>query len=297
MTAQAEPVALIGAGAIGMSLGAALARAGHPITVCGGTPIEAFEVTQDDRTEVVPVTHVSEPAEIKEHRFAVLAVKAHQTDSAGAWIEACADLGTVLVVAQNGIEHAQRVAPYRGPSSVVPAGVYINAERTRAGAVTVRQKAQDAELVIPDDAAALRVKERFEAGGLRVRTESDFLTVAWLKLLINLPLNPLTALTLRRTEVLREPGIGVFALRLLEEACIVARAEGARIATDQPGRTLAYMQGFPEGATTSMLQDRLAGRALEHDAITGAVLRAAERHDLEVPHTASLHALVAALRP
>lgn len=276
---------MIGAGAIGMALGAALARAGHPVTVCGGTPISSFEVTDNGRTETIPVTHTTEPAEIKDH----------QPDAVGDWLAACADAATALFVAQNGIEHQQRVAPYSGNSAVVPASVYINAERPRPGVVTLRRHLDAADLVIPDDAAALRMKERLEAGGLRVRTEPDFLTVSWLKLLANLPANPVTALTMRRVEVLREPGIAGFALLLLREACAVGRAEGARIPEDQPPRTLEWVQNLPEGATTSMLQDRLAGRPLEHDAILGAVLRAAGRHRIDVPHLSALHALVDAL--
>ena len=295
MTQTAEPVAIVGAGAIGMALGAALFRAGHPVTVCGGTPVQTFEVTEDGRTESIPVTHTTEPAEIKEHRLVVLAVKAHQTEAVAGWIRACADPGTALFVAQNGIEHRDRVEPYRGDSAVVPAGVYINGDRPRPGVVTLRRPSVDADLVIPDDAPALRFKDRFEAGGLRVRADPDFVTVAWQKLLTNLVTNPITALTLRRIEVLREPGIGAFATRLLEEAAEVGRAAGAVIASDQPGRTVTWLQHFPDGATTSMLQDRVAGRPLEHDAITGAVLRAAYRHDIAVPQLRSLHALVDAL--
>jgi 2-dehydropantoate 2-reductase len=52
------------------------------------------------------------------------------------------------------------------------------------------------------------------------------------------------------------------------------------------------LQALPDGASTSMLADRLAGRRLEHDAITGAVLRTATRHLIETPQVEALHALL-----
>ncbi len=295
MEYTAEPVAVVGAGAIGMAIGAALYRAGHPITVCGGTPVSAFEVTEGGRTESIPVTHTTEPAEIKEHRLVVLAVKAHQTPAVGEWLRAAADPDTAVLVAQNGIEHHERVESYLGASSVVPAGVYINSERPQPGVVVIHTVDVPADLVIPDDAAALRFRERLVAGGLKVRADPDFVTVAWQKLLTNLVTNPITALTQRRIEVFRDAAVAEFAVRLLEEGAEVARAAGAVIAPGHARATVTWLQGFPDGATTSMLRDRLAGLPLEHDAITGAVLRAASRHGIAVPAVESVHALVGAL--
>jgi 2-dehydropantoate 2-reductase len=83
-----------------------------------------------------------------------------------------------------------------------------------------------------------------------------------------------------------------YAIRLLREAAEVARADGAVIAADQPERTVAWLGTLPADAPTSMLADRLAGRGLEHDALTGAVLRAATRHRVEAPLVEALHALL-----
>jgi 2-dehydropantoate 2-reductase len=44
-----------------------------------------------------------------------------------------------------------------------------------------------------------------------------------------------------------------------------------------------------------MLYDRLAGLPLEHDYITGAVIRTAEQHGIDVPLNRAIYALVNAL--
>jgi 2-dehydropantoate 2-reductase len=46
-----------------------------------------------------------------------------------------------------------------------------------------------------------------------------------------------------------------------------------------------------------MLYDRLAGRPLEHEYITGAVVAAAERHGVAVPLNRAILALLRALSP
>ena len=58
--------------------------------------------------------------------------------------------------------------------------------------------------------------------------------------------------------------------------------------------TLEFYAGFGPDAHTSMLDDRLAGRPTEHDEITGAVVRAADRHGVDVPLNRAVLALLAA---
>jgi 2-dehydropantoate 2-reductase len=66
------------------------------------------------------------------------------------------------------------------------------------------------------------------------------------------------------------------------EVAAVARAEGARADADVVWR---FTQDVPAGMTSSMQRDAEAGLPTELDAIGGAVLRAAERHRVDVPVT------------
>jgi 2-dehydropantoate 2-reductase len=95
--------------------------------------------------------------------------------------------------------------------------------------------------------------------------------------------------------IFRDPGIVALAHELLAEVTAVARAEGARLDDDEADRIVAAFEAMPEDSGTSMLYDRLAGRPLEYDALTGAVVRAAERHSLDVPLNRALLALLRAL--
>lgn len=297
MTRSSEdPVAIVGPGAIGMSIGAALARAGHPLIVCGGRPFARIELTSGERAESWPVIRAAGPADVAQARTAIVAVKSQQTPAAAPWLAALARPDATVLVAQNGVEQRQHVAPYVGPAHVVPAVVYLAVERLAPGRA-VHTPTDSDRIVVPDDPWAGRIAAEMRAGGLRVRQTADFATEAWAKLCRNAVLNPLTALTCRRVGVLRDPRVADVALRLLRETAAAGRAEGAALPPDAPERVLRYAQDLPAGMSSSMLQDRVAGRALEYDALTGAVIRAAQRHGIDVPASRIVYALLAALRP
>jgi 2-dehydropantoate 2-reductase len=81
----------------------------------------------------------------------------------------------------------------------------------------------------------------------------------------------------------------------IEEACAVARAEGASEA--DPRIALAELDAAHDTLGSSMQRDIAGGRAPELDAIPGAVLRAAARHGLVCPTVERLVAMIAARAP
>jgi 2-dehydropantoate 2-reductase len=86
---------------------------------------------------------------------------------------------------------------------------------------------------------------------------------------------------IRSTPQLREDLRGA-----IEEACAVARAEGASEA--DPDVALAELEAAHDTLGSSMQRDIAAGRTPELDAIPGSVLRAASRHGLACPTTERL---------
>ncbi|GBQ47753.1 ketopantoate reductase ApbA/PanE [Acetobacter ghanensis DSM 18895] len=136
-----------------------------------------------------------------------------------------------------------------------------------------------------------------QQGGMRVTTAADMTTVVWTKLLANSAANPLTALSGRHTGVMREPEMIANARQIMTEVVQVGQAEGASLTAQNVEETIAWFQTIPPDSTTSMLQDRLAGRPLEYDAITGALVRAADRHGLGVPLNRFVLGLLSAIKP
>ncbi|WP_281174076.1 ketopantoate reductase family protein [Amycolatopsis taiwanensis] len=115
------------------------------------------------------------------------------------------------------------------------------------------------------------------------------------KLIINVVTNSLTALTGRRMEMLGDPGLRAIALDLAAETASVARAAGVPLTDARAREIVDWISGMNPDMTTSMLQDRQAGRPLEHDGLLGPVVTLAERHGVPALVTTTILRLLRGL--
>lgn len=189
---------------------------------------------------------------------------------------------TRVAALQNGIGHAETLAPFIGDATVIPTIVYYNSERLAPDRVRYR-RGGEYDFAVADGADGQAFAALFEGTPLRTLLSSDFKTLSWRKLLVNAVGNPVSALTLQRNAVFLRDDVAALCLALLEEAATVGRADGARLVADEAAQTMARLTAIPPDAGSSMYFDRLAGRPLEIDALTGAVVEAAERHRVPTP--------------
>jgi 2-dehydropantoate 2-reductase len=264
--------------------------------VCTRTPTDSLVVERLGKERTLPVDLVSDPFDIPagaELPADVIWVATKVGDSAGAapWLARLCGPHTLVAAAQNGLDHDARLRPYVGQATVVPALAYIAAERTRPGRVV---HLGGNRIVAARGDIETRLREAVSAG-LVVRGSHDMWTATWRKLLGNLIANPITTLTLRRIGVMQDPGIVTLARGLLAEAVLVGRAEGANLTEDDIEKVVAGTAQFGDRTGSSMLYDRLAGLPLEHEYLTGEVVRRAEAHGIPVPLNAAVLALLEAL--
>ncbi len=289
-------IAVIGLGSIGGAAAGCLAASGrYDVIACTRQPLARLTLEAPHGTVEVPLAAYTDPAQIKNPAdWVLLCTKTHQTESAAPWLTRLCARSTRVAVLQNGIGHVERVAPFVGGAAMVPAIVYYNGERLAPDRVRMRQGA-DPDIAVPDDAAGRAFAALFAGTPLRVALNDDFATLAWRKLLINAVANPITTLTLQRQAVLRRPDVQELCGKILDEAVAVARAEGVRLAEDEPARAMATLFTFSGELGTSMYFDRLAGRRLEVEALTGAIVRAGERHGIATPLNRALLILLRAI--
>ena len=286
---------MIGLGAIGgVAAGCLIATGRHDVVACLRKPIERLTLDAPDGTVELPLTALTEPAQAKPVDWVLLCTKTHATAATAPWLKRLCTPATRVAVLQNGIDHVARVAPLANGATVLPVIVYYNGERLSADHVKLRRGA-DPDVIVADDDAGRAFTQLFEGTPLRVKLGKDFATLAWRKLLLNAVASPVTALTLQRQAVLRRADIQTLCLAVLDEAIAVGRAEGAQLAADEAARTLATLFTFSGELGTSMYFDRLAGRPLEHEALTGAIVAAGERHGIATPLNRALLALLRAI--
>jgi 2-dehydropantoate 2-reductase len=262
------------------------------VTVCARRPIEALVLERDGDERTLPVAITTDPGEGRLSTADVVwvATKVGDTASAAPWLARLVGRDTLVASAQNGLDQDIRLSPFVASDWVVAALTYIAAERVGPGRVV---HLAGNRVVVPAGEAEVRLCK--VAAGLVVRGVQDMRTASWQKLLGNLVANPITTLTLRRIGVMDEPGIEDLARGLLLEAVQVGRAEGARLRDEDVAAVLAGTGQYGARTGSSMLYDRLAGLPLEHQHLTGEVVRRAEAHGIPVPLNAGILALLEAL--
>jgi 2-dehydropantoate 2-reductase len=294
-TQRRSSVAVVGLGSVGGVAAGCLAAAGrHDVIACVRRPIERLTLEGPQGVAELPLRALTDPEQAETADWVLLCTKTHDTAAAAPWLARLCAPSTRVAVLQNGIDYIARVAPLAQGATVVPVIVYLNGERLGPDRVRLRQGA-DHDLAVANDDAGRAFAELFEGTPLRVLLSDDFATLAWRKLLINAIANPVTALTLQRQAVLRRPDVQALCRAVLGEAIAVARADGARLGADEAERALALLFTFPPDAGTSMYFDRLAGRPLEVEALTGAIVATGERHGIATPLNRALLTLLRAI--
>jgi 2-dehydropantoate 2-reductase len=273
-------------------MAAFLHAAGHPVLLCGRTPRDRVEVRPDDKDPiVVPGPVLTKPADVDGPVDVVLlAVKDTQNRDAAGWLGRLCDARTVVCALQNGVEQVERVGPMCPSSQVVPAVLWFSAEPHPEGWIRLRTGVR---LVLPAADGAETVADLLDGTGVTVELDSDFITAAWRKLLVN-ALADLMVLTGRRSGMFRRDDVAALSRRYLAECIAVARAEGANLGDEVIDEIVDLFAKAPEDITTSMLTDREAHRPLEWDIRNGVISRKGARHGLATPISDGLVALLAA---
>jgi 2-dehydropantoate 2-reductase len=288
-------VAVIGLGSIGGVAAGCLAALGrNDLIACVRKPIDKLTLEQPGGAVEVPLRALTDPAQAEPVDWVLLCTKTYQTEAAAPWLARLCTPPTRVAVLQNGIDHVARVAPLANGATVIPVVVYYNGERLAADRVRLRQGASS-DFVVANDDNGNAFAQLFADTPLRVQLGDDFITIAWRKLLINAIASPITTLTQQRQAVLRRQDVKELALALLDEAIAVGRAEGATFADDEATRTLTTLFTFAGELGTSMYFDRLSGRKLEVEALTGAIVAAGARRGIATPLNKALLALLRAI--
>jgi len=281
MTMSENPtIALVGPGAIGTTVAAALHEVGRTPAIFGRSAHEQLELRFDGGRIAVPGPVRTNPSEVDNtFDLVFVAVKSTQIDAAAPWLSALCNKNTVVCVLQNGVEQKALVAPHVPGSPVLPSVVWFPAQREPDASVWLRGKAR---ITLPDTQESSLVLAALSGTRCSVDVAADFTSVAWRKLLQN-AVAGLMVLAGRRAGMYSRADIAGLALAYLQECLAVARAEGATLGDEVPQEIVDAFRGYPADLGTSILADREAGRPLEWDSRNGVVQRRARSHGIATP--------------
>ncbi|WP_287497189.1 oxidoreductase [Pandoraea sp. CB10b_02] len=290
MSEQAA-VALIGPGAIGTTIAAALHEVGRTPVLCGRTAHPRLRLRHDGGEIVVPGPVLTDPATI--HRpfdLVFIAVKTTQVADCADWLAALCNDNTLVCALQNGVEQEARLAPYANGATVLPSVVWFPAQREPDASVWLRASPR---LTLPDLPQARRVAQALDGTRCAVELSPDFVSVAWRKLLQN-AVAGLMVLANRRAGMFSRSDVAALALAYLGECLSVARANGASLGDDVSQQIVDGLQRAPADLGTSILADRQANRPMEWDIRNGVIQRYGRLRGIPTPISDVLVPLLAA---
>ena len=284
-------IALIGPGAIGTTIAAALHEVGRTPLLCGRTAHPQLTLRHEEGEIVVPGPVLSDPAAIS-HPFDIVfvAVKVTQVAESASWLARLCDKNTTVCALQNGVEQKNQLAPLVNGAEVLPSIVWFPAQREPDASVWLRATPR---LTLPDVPQAKAIAEALSGTRCTVEQSSDFISLAWRKLLQN-AVAGLMVLANRRAGMFSRPDITALALAYLQEGLTVARAEGATLSDSVPQEIVEGFHRAPADLGTSILADRQANRPLEWDIRNGVIQRYGQLHSIPTPISDVLVPLLAA---
>lgn len=309
--AKSVRTAVVGAGAIGGLLAAALARAGHQVSMLArGRTLAAIRqdgiriVADDASASTVLVRAHDDAAALGAQDFVVMALKAQALPGMVASLQPMVGPETLVVTAMNGLpwwflhglsaptgaQPLEAVDPSGRVSAVLPAeraiGCVVHLSAASEGPGIVKRGRGNRLIVGAARAecaeSAREFAEALAAGGFDVESTEDIRSEIWAKLWGNMNMNPLSALTGSTADrLLDDAHTHALALRMMEEADAIGRRLGLSTGMSAP-RRMAITREL--GAfKTSMLQDMEAGRPLEIDPILGVFPELGRRLDVPTP--------------
>ena len=312
-------IAVVGAGAIGAYVGAALARGGADVhLIARGEHLAAMRrdgvTVRSPRGDFRAHPHATDdPAEVGPADIVFLGLKAYSYAGAGDLLRPLLRPGTGVVAAQNGIpwwyfhglpgpyegRRVEAVDPGGAVSAVIPPAqaigcvVYSSTEIESPGVIRhvegTRYSIGEPDGSISDRCIAF--SQAMVAGGLKCPIEKDLRSDIWLKLMGNVAFNPISVLTgATMGEIAAHPGTRELVLGMMRETAAIAASLGnpPRISVERRFEGAARVGDHK----TSMLMDFEAGKPLESDALLKAPVELARLAGVPAPNLETVNALI-----
>jgi 2-dehydropantoate 2-reductase len=300
----AVKIAILGAGALGCAIGAALTEGGNEVWLLNRSAAhvdamrrDGLQVDDTNGSRHVKVHATTRAAEAGVVDLVVVLVKSFDTEIAMRGALELIGPETLVLSLQNGLGHEDVLADIVGRERVLAGKTYVGGVMREPGHIESGVAGKETHIGELDGRISPRVNaiaETFNVSGLDTAVSANIVGTMWDKLLVNVATGALTGTTgLTYGQLYDEPLLKTTALAAVTEAMAVAQAAGVTLSTIDAERawTLAG-EGLSSGFKTSMLQSLEKGSITEIDFINGAVVRWGQRHGVPTPVNATLVACI-----
>ncbi len=295
---------IVGPGAMGCLFAALLKKAGHDATLLDyrqdrsdfinkqGIRVEG--VTGEYSVHVPAVTgEVSITTEV-----VLICVKANQTRKTAEDLRSWIGNEASVLTLQNGLGNVEILGEVLGNNRIL--GGVTSEGATLLGPGNVRHAGKGETIIGPEgshEGPVAKIASVFNAAGFDTKTVKEVNDIIWGKLVINVGINALTAITRLKNGLLPDiEGTKKIMEQSVKEAVNVAQLKGVCLPYPDPYERVLQVCHATADNVASMLQDVLKKRATEVEYINGAIVREAEVLGTSAPVNHTLTNLVQAIQ-
>jgi len=296
-------IAVVGAGAMGSLFGALLAEGGHEVWLytlqqdhINAVKKNGLKIESEGKSRNVRLNAVGDPMQIGKSELVLIFVKATQTRSAAESAALLAGAKGLVMTLQNGMGNAETIADFISPDRILVGATAHGATMLAAGSVrhagigptTIGMWGGGAK----GFQRARQIATLLSEVKIQCAAVEDVRPVIWDKLLVNVGINAITALTgIKNGQLLDLDLTMALSRTAVEEAASVARALEIRIRED-PAAQIFKVAAATAANRSSMGQDVDRHRPTEINVINGFVAREAQRVGINAPVNQTLTALI-----
>ncbi len=300
-------ILVMGTGGLGGYFGGLLQRAGEDVAfVARGSHLRALQangltIKSPDGDFSLPVRATDRPDEIGPVDLVLFAVKTYDLDVAGQAVRPAVGSETAVLCLQNGVEAEARLGSILGPSHILGGVTYVSAVIEAPGVIRHTGLTGDIAFGEMDGSITTRVRTIdacLRRAGVTTTATEDITRPLWEKFVFISAMAGMTAVTRAPMgEIFEHAESRQFFRGLMEEAVAVGRSRGIRL-EGVVDRHMAFVDervaSDEYDMRASLYHDLAAGRRIELDALSGAVVRLGREAGVPTPSSV---AIVAALRP
>ena len=246
-----------------------------------------------------PKLATDSPAEIGIADILIMATKSYDLEAMLDQLSPCIDKNTILLPLLNGVDSRERIQRRYPENFVLEGCVYIVARLKQAGVVENVGPMQTLYFG-PDDPANNRIRafeQLLKEAGIEAFLAPNISEVMWEKFMFISPTATATSYYNKSIgELMSDPETLEAVTTLMEEIKQVAHSKQIVVPDGITEKSLTKLRGMPFTATSSMhsdFQNRKPNTELE--ALTGYVIKEAQRYNLEVPSYIEMHKTLQAI--
>lgn len=286
-------IAIVGPGAIGMLFASMLIKAGENVSILDRNKQRVDFISKNgialeskDKVYNYQVKITDNVQDLCNIDLFIICVKSYSTKEAVNSIKSVLKDDSLVLTLQNGIGNIEVISEVVGQDRVIGGVTNQGANVVREGKV---RHAGFGETVMGNVSGKMTVslrdiREIFNKAGIKTRISKDIKSLIWSKLIINVGINALTAVTrLKNGQLLEFEGTRNILRHAVTEAAKVSKRKRIKLIYDDAiEKTEAVCEATSQNIS-SMLQDVLKKKKTEIDYINGAIVRQGQSLGIPTP--------------